>query len=95
MMPELLAGEVTHYYSKLGVAALELRAPLHKGDRIHILGHTTDMEETVTSMEIEHMKVDLAEPGDEVAVTVVDKVREGDKVYREMEDDGTFTVRDL
>ncbi len=94
-MPELLTGEVTHYYSKLGVAAVNLQFPLHKGDHIHVLGHTTDIEEIVDSMEIYHHRVDIAEPGDDVAIEVVEKVREGDKIYREMEDDGSFTVQDL
>ena len=94
-MAELLIGEVTHYYSKLGVAALNLRAPLSKGDHIHILGHTTDLGETVDSIEIDHQQIDLAQPGDDVAIKVIGKVRDGDKIYREMEDDGLFTVKDL
>ena len=94
-MPELLTGEITHFYSKLGVAAVNLRTPLHIGDHIHVLGHTTDMEEVLDSMEVDHHKVDIAKPGDDVAIKVVEKVREGDKVYREMEDDDQFTVRDL
>jgi hypothetical protein len=94
-MAELLVGEVTHYYSKLGVASLDLRAPLTKGDHIHILGHTTDLEEAVDSMEIDHYPIDLAQPGDDLAIKVIGKVSDGDKVYREMEDDGSFTVKDL
>ena len=65
-MPELLIGEVTHYYSRIGVAALKLEAPLHTGDRVHVLGRATDLEQTVESMEVEHRKVDAAEPGDDV-----------------------------
>jgi RNA polymerase primary sigma factor len=94
-MAQLLVGEVTHYYSRLGVAALSLRAPLSKGDRIHILGRTTDLEAAVDSIEIDHQPIDLARPGDDVAIKVAGKVRYGDKVYRELEDDGSFTVRDL
>jgi len=94
-MAELLTGEVTHYYSRLGVASLSLRAPLSKGDRIRILGHTTDLAEAVDSIEIDHQQIDQARPGDDVAIKVVGRVREGDKIYRETEDDGSFTVRDL
>ena len=94
-MPELLVGEVTHYFSRLGVAALDLKVPLRRGDRIHILGHTTDMEEMVDSIEMKHHQIDLARPGDDVAIKVEAKVREGDKVYREMDNNGSFTVQDL
>lgn len=62
-MPELLTGEVTHFYSKLGVAAVNLRTPLHIGDHIHVLGHTTDMEEVVDSMEVDHHKLDIKSMG--------------------------------
>jgi len=85
-MGELQIGKATHYYSRIGVAALKLDAPLRKGDRIHILGSTTDIEQTVESMEIEHRQVANASPGDDVAIAVLDKVRDGDKVYRIVED---------
>lgn len=76
-------GTVTHYFSHLSVAALNLRAPLAVGDRIHIRGHTTDLVQTVESMEIEHRRVERANPGDDVAIEVVAHVREHDVVYRE------------
>ena len=53
------------------------------GDRIHILGHTTDVEQTVESMEIEHEQVESAGPGDDVALAVTDHVREHDEIFRE------------
>ena len=84
-MPEVMIGQVTHYYSRIGVAALKLEAPLHKDDRLHFLGRTTDCEQTVQSMEIEHRSVDVAGVGDDVAIQVMMRVREGDKVYRQME----------
>lgn len=78
-----------------GGTSLNLRAPLNKGDSIHILGHTTDLKEAVDSMEIDNQPIDLAQPGEDVAIKVAGKVRDGDKVYRELEDGGSFTVRDL
>ena len=81
-MPEVMIGQVTHYYSRIGVAALKLEAPLHKDDRLHFLGRTTDCEQTVQSMEIEHRSVDVAGARDDVAIQVTTRVREGDKVYR-------------
>lgn len=81
--PASAIGTVTHYFSHLSVAALSLRAPLAVGERIHIRGHTTDLVQTVESMEIEHRRVERANPGDDVAIKVADHVREHDLVFRE------------
>lgn len=80
-MPEEMTGTVTHYFGRIGVAVLNLKKPLRKGDWIHIVGGATDFQETVESMEIEYSPVDTAQPGDDVALKVKRKVREGDKVY--------------
>jgi putative protease len=85
-MHEVLLGTVIHYYSRLGVAALSLRHSLRKGDRVHILGHTTDVEEAVESMEIDHRQIVDTKPGDDVAIKVREKVRAGDKVYLELQE---------
>lgn len=80
--PTEAIGTVTHWFGHLSVAALRLTAPLAVGDRIHIRGHTTDLVETVSSMEIEHRKVDHAGPGD-VALAVEGHVHEHDLIFRE------------
>ena len=76
-------GTVIHWYGHLSVAAVRLTAPLAAGERIHIQGHSTDLVETVTSMEIEHRKVDRAVPGDDVALAVAGHVHEHDLIFRE------------
>jgi hypothetical protein len=76
-------GQVTHYFGHLSVAAVRLDATLSVGDRIHIRGHTTDLVQDVTSMEVEHEKVERAGPGDDVALKVDDHVREHDHIFRE------------
>lgn len=81
--PAQAIGTVTHYFSHLSVAAVTLNAALRVGERIHITGHTTDLEQSVESMEVDHEKVETAGPGDDVALAVKDHVREHDKVYRE------------
>ncbi|MCS7384459.1 MAG: translation elongation factor-like protein [archaeon GB-1867-097] len=75
-------GKVTHYFSKIGVAVVKLKAPLSVGDRILIRGSTTNFEQTVTSMQIEHKNIDRAEAGQEVGLKVADRVRVNDTVYR-------------
>lgn len=76
-------GKVTHFYSKLGVAAIEIdHGKLQKGDKIHIVGHTTDTEQMVQSMELEHQAIDEAEEGQNISVHVDEHVREHDDVYK-------------
>ncbi len=76
-------GKVSHYFNKLGVAAIEVKhGKLHKGDKLHIVGHTTDIEETVDSMELEHHPIIEALEGQNVGVKVHDHVRENDDVYK-------------
>ena len=60
-----------------------LTGTLRVGDRIHISGHTTDLEQTVESMEVDHARVESAGPGDDVALAVTDHVREHDHIFRE------------
>lgn len=78
-------GEVTHYYTRIGVAVVRVTAPIRVGDRIAIKGHTTNFEQTVESMQIEHEAMEEAKPGDLIGLKVVDRVREGDIVYKIVE----------
>ena len=82
---DILVGKVTHYFDRIGVAVLDLTAELVVGDRILILGHTTEIEQPVSSMEIDHHKVQSATPGMDVALLVADPVHVGDKVYKVVE----------
>lgn len=76
-------GRVTHYFGKIGVAAIEIQhGKLRRGDRIHIVGHTTDLEQVVDSMEIDRQPVDEAVEGQSVGIKVTDHVREHDEVFK-------------
>ncbi len=79
---EKLIGKVTHYYSNLGVAIIELDDELKAGDKIKIKGGTADFEQEVDSMEVEHEKVKEAKKGDVIGLKVGEKVREGNLVYK-------------
>jgi len=81
-MAEKLIGKVTHWFGGIGVAGIELADKLVVGDRIHILGHTTDFEQEVTSMQIMHQDVNEAGPGDEVGIKLQFRAREGDRVCK-------------
>ena len=83
-MMEMQIGIITHYYNRISVAVLALSEKLELGDMIHISGHTTNFNQRVSSMEIEHKKVFTVSPGDEVAIKVVEPVRRGDAIYKVM-----------
>ncbi len=75
-------GRITHFYSKPSVAVVELTAPLTQGDKIVIRGSTTNIEQTVESMEIEHKQIPSAQAGQSIGMKVAGRVRDDDIVYR-------------
>ena len=86
-MAEQKIGIVTHYFGKIGVAALKITdGELKVGDTIHIKGHTSDFTQAVDSMQVEHESVDVARAGDEIGIKAAEYVREHDEVYRVMPD---------
>lgn len=75
-------GTVTHYYSDLGVAVVQInKGALKAGNTIHVKGHTSDFSQQVESMEYEHQHVDQAFPGQAVGIKVIDHAREHDIVF--------------
>ena len=77
-------GVVTHYYSHLSVAALQLDpgATLRAGDVIHVLGHTTDFSQRVESLEVDRKPLLEVGPNDDFGLKVVDHAREHDVVFK-------------
>jgi translation elongation factor EF-1alpha len=86
-MPKSLekVGEVTHYFTKIGVAVVDISAPIKVGDRIAVKGMTTNFEQTVDSMQIDGKNIEEAKQGDDIGMKVADRVRKGDVVYRLVE----------
>ncbi len=79
---EVLTGNVTHYYKEIGVATIAMKDSLETGNVIHIKGHTTDFEQKVEAMQIEHREITRATKGQVIGLKVKDYVREHDMVYR-------------
>ena len=78
-----LIGKITHYFSKIGVAVIDLSSTLKAGDTLRIIGgEDTDFTQTVDSMQIEHEKIKTAKKGDSIGIKVKEKVREGYKVFK-------------
>ena len=81
-MPEEVIGNVTDFFARPVVAGIELTAALKVGDKIHIKGHTTDLEFVVDSMQIDNVNVDQVKTGDLIGIKVSDRVRRGDTVHK-------------
>lgn len=75
-------GKVAHYYTHLGVAVIELSSTLKVGDKIRIKGATSDFEQKVDSMQIEHDKIEEAKKGQSIGLKVKEHVRQHDIVYK-------------
>lgn len=75
-------GRVVHFYSKIGVAIIQLDGELNVGESIAVIGSTTDLKQNVKSMQVEHQNIEDAKPGDLVGLKVKDRVREGDTVFK-------------
>jgi selenocysteine-specific translation elongation factor len=81
-MSELRAiGKVIHYWTRLGVAGVELTGSLKMDDWVHFRGTTTDFQQRVTSMQLNHRFVNQADAGQQIGILVADRVRVGDMVY--------------
>ena len=81
-MSEEVIGMVSDFFAHPVVAGIELTAALKVGDKIHIKGHTTDLEMTVDSIQIDNAPATKAKAGDSIGVKVSDKVRRDDLVYK-------------
>ena len=81
-MAEKLVGKITHWYDKLGVAVVDLKAPLKAGDIIKVRKGEEEFEDSVVSMQIDHKEVSSAKKGDEVAIKLAQKAKEGAEIYK-------------
>ena len=77
-------GRITHFFSKIGVAVVELTAPLVVGDSILVKGPSTDFEQVVESMQIEYTNIPRAEAGQSIGLKLAQRAREKDAVYKKL-----------
>lgn len=81
-MAETEIGHISDFFVKVSVAGIDITSgQLKVGDTIHILGHTTDINQKVESIQIEHQQVEAAKPGDSIGVRIEGRCRRGDKVF--------------
>ena len=80
---EMQVGKVTHYFTKIGVAVIEVTdGSIKVGDEVHIKGHTTDFKQRVASLQMENESVQMAGQGQSIGVKVNEPVRANDLVYK-------------
>ncbi len=85
-MEEKQIGKVIKFFGKIGVVAIQLsEGSLKVGETIHIVGHTTDVTETVNSIQIENKSVSEAGPGADIGIKISGRAREHDIVYKVVE----------
>ncbi len=77
-----LIGSITHYFPHVQAAVIKLKGPLSIGQTVKVKGHTTDLTQAVTSMQIDREVISDAKKGDEIGLQVSSRVRQGDKVYK-------------
>jgi hypothetical protein len=77
----VLTGRVEDYFAQINVIAFTVKKPFRTGDRLHVLGHTTNLEFAVDSMQIDHQPVTQAKAGDAVGIKIASRARRGDYVF--------------
>ena len=81
-MPTMeVVGRVAGFFARPSVASIDLTAPLRVGVTIYIKGHTTDLQQVVASLELDHQPVQMAEAGQRVGLQVSARCRKHDLVY--------------
>lgn len=81
MAEEKLVGKITHYYDKIGVAIIDLTAPLKLNQTIHIKGPHNDFSQPVTQLQYDHKDIPEGKIGEQVGIKVEQKIRVNDEVY--------------
>ena len=75
-------GKVTHWYDKIGVAVIKLKGALKRGDRVKFKKGENEFEDSVGSLQINHVDVEAGKKDDEVALKLSQKAKEGSAVYK-------------
>ena len=77
-------GYISHFFSKIKVAVIELTLPLSAGDHILVKGPSTDFDQKVESMQIDRKEIHRAEGGQSVGLKLAQLAREKDVVYKKL-----------
>lgn len=75
-------GEVVHYFDKIQVIVVALKGKIKVGDKVKIKRSGEEFEETVNTMQINHVEVAVASKGEEVAIKISRPTKAGAKIYK-------------
>lgn len=84
-MPDQFVGNVSRFIDEINMAVVNLRETIHVGDKVRILGPSSDFQQEVPAMQIKHKQVEEAGPGEQVGLLVKSRVELQDKVYKVLE----------
>ena len=82
--PIIEIGYISHFFSKINVAIIELTQPLSIGDHILVKGPLTDFNQKVESMQIDRKEIQRVEAGQTVGLKLAQMAREKDVVYKKL-----------
>ncbi len=75
-------GRIAGFFAHVSAAIVELTAALKVGDTIYIKGHTTDLQQQVDSLQVDHVSVQEARSGQSAGLQVTGRCRKHDVVYK-------------
>ena len=75
-------GRISAFFAHPSAAIIELTAPLRVGETIYVKGHTTDFQQAVDSMQLDHQPIQEASAGQTVAIKVNERCRKHDAIYK-------------
>ena len=82
--PIIEIGYISHFFSKINVAIIELTLPLSVGDYILVKGPLTDFSQKIESMQIDRKEIHRAEAGQSVGLKLAQLAKEKDVVYKKL-----------
>lgn len=82
MAKEKQIGKVSHWYDKINVAVVKLTGTLKKGDNVKFKHGEEEFEESIESLQINHLEVKMGKKGDELAIKLSHQAKEGSTVYK-------------
>ena len=74
-------GKVIHWYDKIGVAVVKLSGALSVGGKVKVKHGEEEFEDTVASMQLDHADIASGKKGQEVAVKLGGRAKEGSKIF--------------
>lgn len=73
-------GVVTHWFDHISVAVVKLSGGLAVGDKIKVKHGEVEFEDSVVSMQLDHVDIPSGKKGQEIAIKIANKAKEGSTI---------------